>query len=217
MLKLKVQTTYLLVSLHLILLLPEISTCLKLNSTGLNDLDHLQTNSSIDQVDPDTNSIAQKRFYVELGNLNYINYVTIFFVIDKNFNIIIIYILGKDLFIVLSPILLGLGGIGNFLCIIVLFRKSKNNPTIMYFVLLAVFDVLVLHTGLLRNYLIKLLNFDIRSYSSFNCKVHVFLTYTFMDISAYILVAVTLNRFTIMFNRTLFCKQVYNTKKRYEY
>jgi len=85
----------------------------------------------------------------------------------------------------------------------------------MYFVLLAVFDVLVLYTGLLRNFIHKLFDFDIRSYSSINCKVHVFLTYTFMDISAYILVAVTLNRYTIMFNRTLFCKKVYNTKKRY--
>ena len=123
--------------------------------------------------------------------------------------------LGRKLFLVISPILLSLGGIGNAICIIVLARKSKNNPTIMYLCLLAVFDMLVLYTGLLRNYLKMSLNFDIRSYSSFNCKVHLFLTYTFMQISAYILVAVTINRFTIMFNRNIFCKTVYNTRQRF--
>jgi hypothetical protein len=114
-----------------------------------------------------------------------------------------------------SPLLLAFGGIGNLLCIIVLARKSKNNPTIIYLCLLAGMDMLVLFTGLLRNYFKEIIGFDIRSFSSFNCKVHIFLTYTFMQISSYILVTVTINRFTIMFNRSIFCQKVYNTKKKY--
>lgn len=123
-------------------------------------------------------------------------------------------LLGTDMWYVISPLLLAFGGIGNLLCIVVLARKSRNNPTIVYLCLLAGMDMLVLFTGLLRNYVKQLIGFDVRSISSLNCKVHIFLTYSFMQISAYILVAVTLNRFTIMFNRTIFCQQVYNTKKK---
>ena len=56
-------------------------------------------------------------------------------------------------------------------------------------------------------YLKEVFNYDLRSTSTLNCKFHIFITYTFMQISSYLLVAVTVNRFTIMFNRTLFCKQ----------
>jgi hypothetical protein len=115
--------------------------------------------------------------------------------------------MGKTINIVIAPILLTLGGLGNPLCIIVLTRKQKQNPTAIYLCVLAAFDFLVLYSGLLRLFLKDAFGIDIRTYSSFNCKVHMFLTYTFMQISSYILVAVTVNRFTIMFNRTIFCKQ----------
>lgn len=115
--------------------------------------------------------------------------------------------LGKLINIAISPILLTLGGIGNPLCIVILTQKQKKNPTTIYLCFLAAFDFLVLYTGLLRLFLKDAFDIDIRIYSSFNCKVHMFLTYTFMQISSYILVAVTVNRFTIMFNRTIFCKQ----------
>lgn len=115
--------------------------------------------------------------------------------------------LGKTLSLVVSPILLVIGGIGNPLCILVLTRKRQSNPTILYLCLLAATDFLVLYTGLLRNFIKESMNIDIRSYSTYTCKLHIFFTYTFMQISSYTLVAVTLNRFTIMFNRTIFCKQ----------
>jgi hypothetical protein len=115
--------------------------------------------------------------------------------------------LGRTLSLFISPILLLLGGLGNPLCILILLRKNYHNPTIVYLCLLAAFDCLVLFTGLLRQYLKDAFQIDIRNYNSFSCKIHVFLTYTFMQISSYILVAVALNRFTIVFNRTICCKQ----------
>lgn len=115
--------------------------------------------------------------------------------------------LGKTISLIFSPILLVIGGIGNPLCIAVLIRKRQSNPTIVYLCLLAAIDFLVLYTGLLRKFLKESMNIDMRGFSSINCKLHIFLTYTFMQISSYILVAVTVNRFTIMFNRTIFCKQ----------
>ena len=81
--------------------------------------------------------------------------------------------LSHKLSLVISPILLIIGGIGNPLCIIILLQKRKPNSTIIYLCLLAVVDVLVLYTGLLRQYLKEILNIDIRDYSSLTCKLHV--------------------------------------------
>ena len=107
----------------------------------------------------------------------------------------------------ISPILLLVGGIGNILCIVILVKKKPLNSTVVYLCLLAAFDFLVLYTGLLRLFLKQTFNIDFRNTSSLACKLHIFLTYTVMQISSFILVAVTINRFQIMFQRTLFCKQ----------
>jgi hypothetical protein len=165
------------------------STQWSFNSNNSNNLDYLLSSVSnstqislfsSNQTSPITNQKSEYEFYKRLAKL--IN-------------------------ITISPILLTLGGIGNPLCIIILTQKQKKNPTVIYLCFLAAFDFLVLYTGLLRLFLKDAFNIDIRIYSSFNCKIHMFLTYTFMQISSYILVAVTVNRFTIMFNRTIFCKQ----------
>lgn len=75
--------------------------------------------------------------------------------------------------LIISPILLIIGGIGNPLCIIILLRKRKPNSTIIYLCLLALIDVLVLGTGLFRQYLKEIFNVDLRDFSSFTCKLHV--------------------------------------------
>ncbi len=114
--------------------------------------------------------------------------------------------LARQINLIISPILLIIGGIGNPLCIAVLIRKRQKNSTIIYLCLLAAIDFLVLFTGLFRKYLKETVNIELRGYTTWNCKLHIFFTYTFAEISSYILVAVTVNRFTIMFNRTIFCK-----------
>jgi hypothetical protein len=54
--------------------------------------------------------------------------------------------LGRNLIIIISPILLALGGIGNPLCILILLSKKNKNSTVIYFCVLAAFDILVLYT-----------------------------------------------------------------------
>lgn len=81
--------------------------------------------------------------------------------------------LGRKLILVISPILLIIGGVGNPLCIIILLRKKATSPTTAYLCVLAGFDVLVLYTGLLRQYLIESSNIDIRNFSKIFCKLHV--------------------------------------------
>ena len=81
--------------------------------------------------------------------------------------------LGKNLTAIISPILLIIGGLGNPLCIAVLLNKKKRNPTVIYLCILAIFDFLVLFTGLLRQYINQIWNKDIRNISSFFCKSHV--------------------------------------------
>lgn len=188
---------------------PSLVNCL--NNDTLGDLTDSQ-----DNLEYSNKSISielsgeekERRFYNDLSKFSSKGY--------KSFHIyhLINCLVGTDMWYFFSPLLLAFGGIGNILCIIVLARKSRNNPTIVYLCLLAGMDMLVLFTGLLRNYVRQLVGFDMRSIGSHFCKVHIFLTYSFMHISAYILVAVTLNRFTIMFNRNIFCRQVFNTKKK---
>ncbi|CAF0955573.1 unnamed protein product [Brachionus calyciflorus] len=122
--------------------------------------------------------------------------------------------LGNKMTAILAPILLIIGGVGNPLCIIILLKGKRKNPTVIYLCILAFFDFLVLYTGLLRQYINETWNYDIRNFSNVFCKLHIFMTYTFMQISSYILVSVTLNRFTIIFNRTVFCKQKQITSTR---
>lgn len=81
--------------------------------------------------------------------------------------------LSHNMSLVISPILLVIGGIGNPLCILILLRKRRANSTIVYLCFLAVFDILVLYTGLLRQYLKQIADFDIRDLSSLTCKLHV--------------------------------------------
>jgi hypothetical protein len=58
----------------------------------------------------------------------------------------------------------------------------------------------------LRQYLMVQFEYDVRDISTLVCKTHTFLTYTFLEISSYILVALTLNRFRIIFNLNMIFK-----------
>ena len=96
---------------------------------------------------------------------------------------------------VVPPILILFGTIGNILSIVVLTRKSiKASTTALYLTFLAFSDLLVLHTGLLRQWLNYLTEYDVRHTSEAACKIHIWLVYSSLDFSAWILIAVTLER-----------------------
>ena len=97
---------------------------------------------------------------------------------------------------VFSPGLIVLGTLGNIMSIVVLTRKSMRQSTVsQYLVVLAVTDILVLYTGLLRQWFRILLKTDIRHLHPVMCKLHVWMVYFSLDFSCWLLVAVTLERF----------------------
>lgn len=95
----------------------------------------------------------------------------------------------------MSPCLIIIGTIANILAVIVLLRKNlRNSTTMFYLTVLSIGDILVLYTGLLRNWLRFAFDTDLRDFSNFGCKLHVFLVYFCLDFSTWILVAVTIDR-----------------------
>ncbi|KAH3815956.1 FMRFamide receptor-like [Dreissena polymorpha] len=106
-----------------------------------------------------------------------------------------IYKAGVLIWKVVPPGLILLGTIGNFLSILVLTRRSiRVSTTALFLTVLACSDLLVLYSGLLRQWLIYLLKTDIRHISEAGCKIHVWLVYSSLDFSAWILIILTLER-----------------------
>lgn len=96
----------------------------------------------------------------------------------------------------LPPLLLSAGTFGNLLTILVLIqRKNRSTPTARYLTALAVTDLLVLWTGLLRQWMLNTFDTDVRTFSNTGCKLHVFLVYVGTQCSSWLLVAVTTERF----------------------
>ena len=96
---------------------------------------------------------------------------------------------------VVPPILILLGTIGNILSIVVLTRKSiKTSTTALYLTFLAASDLCVLYTGLLRHWIRYVFNYDLRQLSEVVCKIHIWLVYSSLDFSAWIIIAFTLER-----------------------
>ena len=93
------------------------------------------------------------------------------------------------------PILLVFGTCGNVLSIVVLTGKSiRKSTTGLYLIVLTFSDLAVLYTGLLRQWIIYLFEFDVRQMSEIACKIHTWLVYSSLDFSAWLLIAVTLER-----------------------
>ncbi|XP_067668496.1 cysteinyl leukotriene receptor 1-like [Haliotis asinina] len=95
----------------------------------------------------------------------------------------------------ISPLLILVGTIGSLLSVIVLCRKRmRSSTTMFYLAVLAVTDVFVLYTGLLRYWINYTFGEDLRLHSDFSCKFHTFLVYVSLDFGAWILVALTVDR-----------------------
>lgn len=97
---------------------------------------------------------------------------------------------------ILPPILLLLGTFGNSLSFVVLRRKfMRHTWTGFFLACLAIVDTLVLWLGLSRHMIKIYGNYDIRLLDVSVCKLQRFLLYFCLDLSAWILVAVTVGRF----------------------
>jgi len=99
---------------------------------------------------------------------------------------------------VISPILIVFGSAGNILVIALLTRKrSRYIPTSVYLSSLAFSDLIVLNTGLMRQWITHTFGIDIREdFSEFGCRFHWFIVYGVTQYSSWMLICVTLERLT---------------------
>ncbi|XP_076100988.1 cysteinyl leukotriene receptor 2-like [Mytilus galloprovincialis] len=118
---------------------------------------------------------------------------------ENNFWIYSEYNAAIYLWKIVPPILLLLGTVGNVLSILVLRRPTiRKSVCSLYLVMLAIIDLLVLYTGILRQWILNTFDFDIRATSSAACKIHIWILYSSMDYSAWILIAVTIERVLLL-------------------
>ncbi|XP_060576924.1 FMRFamide receptor-like [Ruditapes philippinarum] len=102
---------------------------------------------------------------------------------------------GELIWKIVPPILIILGTVGNCLSILVLTRRCiRSSTTALFLTVLAFSDLFVLYTGLLRQWLIHLFEVDVRTISEFGCKLNIWMVYSSLDFSAWILIVVTLER-----------------------
>ncbi|CAH1797431.1 unnamed protein product [Owenia fusiformis] len=117
---------------------------------------------------------------------------------DTNATEAVVYIeatIAEGLWVYCAPLIIILGTIGNTLALIILTRKNMRKSTSsVYLSVLAVVDTMALYTGLLRYWIIYISDVDIRDITLGGCKVHIFIVYYTVHLSAWILVVVTSER-----------------------
>ncbi|XP_060578208.1 uncharacterized protein LOC132735284 [Ruditapes philippinarum] len=119
---------------------------------------------------------------------------------EKDLEDFIQYNIGNFLWIYVSPILIILGTFGNVMSICVLLRpKFRFSTAMFYLTCLSFGDLFTLYTGLLRYWIIKAFDVDVRSFSNASCKIHAFLVYLSLDFTVWVLVTVTIDRFLSVF------------------
>ena len=100
-----------------------------------------------------------------------------------------------NIWIYCSPIVIVVGTIGNILSFrVMLRRRLRQTTTALYLIVLSVADTCVLYSGLLRQWIRALQGTDVRNFSDFSCKFHIFIVYLFLQFQAWILVAITIER-----------------------
>ena len=95
----------------------------------------------------------------------------------------------------IGPVIFLTGITGNILVLWVLKRlRFTSSSTLVHLFVLALADLGVLCSGLLRLWVLYVFDYDVRHISDFGCRFHMYFTYTIMDFSAWILVSVTCER-----------------------
>ncbi|CAF3339904.1 unnamed protein product [Rotaria socialis] len=98
---------------------------------------------------------------------------------------------------IIGCLLIIVGGIGNTLSALTLSRKKlRTQVTSIYLIALALSDLGNVFFSVLNFYLVRLdSNRNMRLYSNLSCKVHIFFTYYFINLSPTLLVAVSVQRY----------------------
>lgn len=109
------------------------------------------------------------------------------------------YVSHKLILLIVPPILLAVGSLGNLFSFIILFKNLGKASTYTYLCALALLDLLVLYVGLLRIWIGQFIT-DVLDTSNILCKTGTFFGYVCSDTSVWLIVAVTIERFiAVMF------------------
>ena len=120
--------------------------------------------------------------------------------------------IAEYMWLVMSPILLVIGTVGNILSICVLLRKHMRKYSVsVYLVGVACADLGVLYIGLLREWLMHLIEIDLRKTNSFTCRLQMWLQFLAYTSTAWILAAFSIDRY-LAIAWPLFAKRRCTTK-----
>ncbi len=99
-----------------------------------------------------------------------------------------------------SPVLIIIGTVGNLLSAVVMLRQNlRKCTTSLYLFVLAVVDTVVLYTGLLEEWIWTLFEMDIPNTSIAGCRIYLFGFYLTIQMEAWILVCVGIERMVAVF------------------
>ncbi|KAK7497659.1 hypothetical protein BaRGS_00011054, partial [Batillaria attramentaria] len=109
------------------------------------------------------------------------------------------YRLQKHLLLYVPPILIVLGTFGNLFSFVVLRRRAMAKvSSYLYLASLAIADSLVLYVGLLRLWVGELTGNDFHHSSNWACKLLVLFGYMVSDVSVWLIIAVTVERYIVV-------------------
>ena len=105
----------------------------------------------------------------------------------------------KYILLYVPPILIFCGIIGNIISLVIWTRRSMRKfSTYFYLAVLASADIFVLLVGLLRLWIGELTGHDVRDTHDITCKLFTWLGYTSSDFSAWLIIAVTCERYLVV-------------------
>ena len=94
-----------------------------------------------------------------------------------------------------SPIIIIFGSIGNIISIFVFSQKDlRSKSTSVLLIALGIVDTILLNAGLLPLWISEVIDIDIITLTAVGCKLHLFFAFTPIYCSAWILVAITIER-----------------------
>ena len=94
------------------------------------------------------------------------------------------------------PVIILVGTMGNFLSFVIMLRREmRQTPTFLYLATLAVADTCVLYLSALKTWVRTISGFELLHMSNAGCKIIFFIIHFSINFSAWLIVAVTIERF----------------------
>lgn len=93
----------------------------------------------------------------------------------------------------------GMVGNGLVMLVIAVRKRVQSTTNGLHLMCLAIADLLVLCTGMLRHLIVQMSDYNIRDHSQAACKIHLYLTYFATEMASWVLVHLTVERVAAVF------------------